>query len=59
MKCKSCGLEMFIESSKYEVCGDNSPDTKTEIYSVPYFKCRNPECRGKDELIKGERTALI
>ena len=51
MICPVCGIEAAIKSSGYEVAGDTAPDTRTQVWSVLHFSCRNPACRMHDREI--------
>lgn len=44
MKCPKCGMEAIISASHNQVTGDNSTLTKTRLYRVLTFSCRNPQC---------------
>ena len=44
MQCPTCGVEAVIMGSRYEVEGDQRPDTETKVFSVLEFQCRNPQC---------------
>lgn len=44
MKCPYCGIEGVISGVKTQVEGDNSPDTKTQVFTVQSIVCRNPQC---------------
>ena len=44
MNCPRCKTELFIDSSKLEITGDQSPDTETKVFTVQTLSCRNPNC---------------
>ncbi len=44
MICPDCGVEAAIMESRYEVEGDQSTKTKTKVFSVLKFQCRNKAC---------------
>jgi hypothetical protein len=45
MICPQCGLEAIIHSVNTQIRGDDSPDTRTEIFRRMVFHCRNPRCK--------------
>lgn len=58
MLCPECKTEAAIMESGYEIRGDTSPDTETQLFSVVKFHCRNPKCKKFKEEI-GEKRAEI
>lgn len=58
MLCPSCKTELRIEASRYEVTGDQSPDTPTEVYVVQELCCRNPQCERHGQVVETMRTKV-
>lgn len=58
MLCPQCSTDMFIDRTEPYAEGDTSPDTVTEMFSVPYFKCVNPACPAYNRMLKGEKIPL-
>ena len=47
--CEVCGNELKVAGSRVTCEGDDSPDTKTRVFTVLEMECINPQCsaRGK------------
>ncbi|MEG0178321.1 MAG: hypothetical protein RR424_08895 [Oscillospiraceae bacterium] len=58
MRCELCDTELFIDHTGYMATGDNSPDTKTRLYNVPYLRCVNTNCKRCGQIIEGEKIEL-
>ncbi len=42
--CEICGNELKVTGSRVICEGDDSPDTKTRVFTVLEMKCVNPQC---------------
>lgn len=58
MLCPECKTEAAIMESGYEVSGDTSPNTKTRLFAVLKFHCRNPKCPRYGKEIGEERSEV-
>lgn len=58
MICPECKTEAAIMESGYEVRGDRAADTKTQLYSVLKFFCRNPKCPQYGKEIGEQKTEI-
>lgn len=52
MRCSACGVDAMIGRSYVTVQGDQSPDTKTQVYTVQEIICRNPRCKRHGEVVE-------
>lgn len=59
MKCNLCKSQLQIQNFRYEITGDDSPDTPTEVYVVQEMTCRNPQCPNKDKVVEEARTKIV
>lgn len=48
--CEACGNELKVAGSHIVVEGDNSPDTKTRVFTVLEMECVNPQCVDKGKV---------
>ncbi len=58
MNCPRCGQIARIDSSRWEVTGDDSPETPTRLYLVQTLRCRNPRCDRSGEKVAELRRPL-
>ena len=45
--CGICGNELKVTGSRVICEGDDSPDTKTRVFTVLEMECTNPQCSEK------------
>lgn len=45
--CEICGNELKVTGSRVICEGDDSPDTKTRVFTVLEMECTNPQCSEK------------
>ena len=45
--CEICGNELKETESSVICVGDDSPDTKTRVFTVLEMECTNPQCSEK------------
>lgn len=45
--CEICGNELKVTGSRVICEGDDSPDTKTRVFTVLEMECTNPQCPEK------------
>lgn len=58
MLCSRCNIEMFVNHSIYDVTGDNSDETATEVAVLPYCCCVNRRCSERGVLIQQPRIEI-
>ena len=59
MQCKTCKCEMEIIRHRIEAQGDNSPDTKTEVFEVLEMACRSKQCPEYGKVQAEKRVQLM
>lgn len=59
MKCNLCQSQLQIQNFRYEIIGDKSEDTPTEVYVVQDLTCRNPQCDNKNKVVEEVRTKIV
>lgn len=59
MQCPYCKIDGTIETSSIQVTGDDSPDTKTQVYTVQEIACRNPACSHFGEIVATVRHLML
>lgn len=58
MICPKCGAEAIIAGSRVEVTGDRSWLTKTEVFDVLVYQCRNRRCEANGTAVGEERIKI-
>jgi hypothetical protein len=56
--CPQCKIELRIGSSHYEVAGDKSASTPTQLYRITKKVCRNPQCASFEQVVETVKTPI-
>jgi hypothetical protein len=49
---------MILTRAEFKVTGDASPETETNLFQVPVFRCINKGCGACDEEVTGEPVPI-
>lgn len=58
MNCEICKNLLTIDKARTEVEGDSSDNTKTKVFTVLAYTCRNPRCANSGRVVKETKNLI-